>query len=105
MQLLGSHLGISLAETLLIRELEEVEVKVFTLYEMKSAVFMDAFRIRHYLHMLFSKLNNHNTLVEVTGFLEFAKCHCSSRHNTSAINLHNIYRRPTLCYTVRPRHR
>lgn len=45
------------------RELEKVAVKVFTLYEMKSAVFMDTFRIRNHLHMLL-KLN-YNRLVEM----------------------------------------
>lgn len=45
-------------------ELEKVAVKVFTLYEMKSAVFMDTFRIRNYLHML-SKFNDHNRSFEM----------------------------------------
>jgi hypothetical protein len=50
-----SHQGLNSvlfpAETLLMCKLERVAVKVFTLYEMKSAVFMDTFRIRNYLHM------------------------------------------------------
>lgn len=43
----GSHFSTFPAETLLMRELKKVAVKVFTLYEMKSTVFMDTFRIRN----------------------------------------------------------
>lgn len=60
----GSHFGTFPAETLLILELEKFAVKVFTLYEMNSVVFMDTFRITNHLHML-SKLNNHDRLVEM----------------------------------------
>lgn len=60
----GSHFGTFPAETVLMRELEKVAVKVFTLYEMRSAVFMDTFRIRNHLHML-SILNSHHRLVEI----------------------------------------